>query len=135
MKALTQAITQTLTQKISRLVLASTLIFTSSAFAHGDGHSKLDQSKIIQAAQTSAKMLTFKDKGMSVGKLDSSWNKVAKGAFKLVEETDNAIIVKATNTNNQQTLLFNVSKGGKVLDVKEAKSQSGEHGHSHGHAH
>lgn len=113
------------------LVLASTLVFTSSAFAHGDGHGKVDEKKLIQAAQTLTKTLTFKDKGMSVGKLDSSWNKVAKEKFKIVEESDESILVKATNAKNHQTLYFVVSKSGKVLEVKEEKVFKHDHGHSH----
>ena len=116
---------------LMHLLLVATFAFTSSAFAHGDGHGKVDKKKIIQAAQTSAKMLTFKDRGMSAGKLDSSWNDVSKSNFELVEETKDAIIVKANNAQNQQTLYFNVSKGGKVLDVKDAKSFEHAHGHTH----
>jgi len=114
-----------------QLILISTLVVTTSVMAHGDGHGKLDKKKIIQAALTSAKMLTFKDKGMSVGKLDSSWNQVAKDQFEMVEESKDTVIVKAKNTQNSQVLYFTVSKGGKVLDVKDAKTF--EHAHGHGH--
>jgi len=116
---------------LSKLAVISTFLFTTSVFAHGDGHGEVDKNKILQAAQTSAKGLTFKDKGMSVGKLESSWNKVSKDSFKLVEETKEAIIVKAINNVNKQTIYFKVSKAGKVLDVKDATSFKGSHGHSH----
>ncbi|OKY27813.1 DUF6488 family protein [Thalassotalea sp. PP2-459] len=116
---------------LKKLAVISTLLFTTSAFAHGDGHSEVDKKKILQAAQTSAKTLTFKDKGMSVGKLDGSWNKVAKDSFKFVEETKEAIIVKAMNNENNQTIYFKISKAGKVLDVKDESSFKDYHGHSH----
>ena len=58
---------------------------------------------------------------MSVGKLDSSWNKVTKDNFTVVEETRDAVLLKATNAQNSQTLLFIVSKAGKVMDVKDEK--------------
>ncbi|KGJ90351.1 DUF6488 family protein [Colwellia psychrerythraea] len=116
---------------LSKLAVISTLLFTTSVFAHGDGHGEVDKKKILQAAQTSAKALTFKDKGMSVGKLDGSWNKVAKDNFTIVEETREGILVKATNAQNHQTLLFMVSKTGKVMEVKDEKMFKHEHGHAH----
>ena len=100
-------------------------------FAHGDGHGEVDKNKILQAAQSSAKALTFKDKGMSVGKLDSSWNKEAKDKFIIVEETRDGILVKATNGQNDQTLLFMISRTGKVMEVKDEKRFKHEHGHAH----
>lgn len=114
-----------------KIALVSTFVLSASAMAHSDGHGKVDKKKIIASAQTSAKALAFKDKGMSVGKLDSSWNTVSKDSFKLVEETKEAIIVKAINNENNQTIYFKVSKAGKVLDVKDATSFKGSHGHSH----
>lgn len=113
------------------LVLTSSLLLSSFAFAHSDGHGKVDDKKIIQAAQTLAKTLTFKDKGMSVGKLDSTWNKVAKEKFEVVEKSADSILVKATNPQISQTLFFVVSKGGKVLEVKEKKVFKHDHGHAH----
>ncbi|GGZ79794.1 DUF6488 family protein [Paraglaciecola chathamensis] len=114
-----------------KLAAITAIIFTTSAMAHSDGHGKVDKKKILQAAQTSAKALTFKDKGMSVGKLDSSWNKVTKDNFTVVEETRDAVLLKATNAQNNQTLLFIVSKAGKVMNVKDEKMFKNEHGHAH----
>ena len=116
---------------LKHLVFVSTVVFATSVWAHGEGHGNADIEQVTQAAQTTAKMLTFKDKGMSVGKLDSSWNSVGQGEFELVEETQQGFIVKATNKKNQQTLFFKINKLGTVLDVKDAKAFS----HSHGHAH
>lgn len=124
MKAIIQLVLVTAT-------LISTLIISSSAFAHSGGHGKVDKNTIIQAAQIATKTLTFKDKGMSVGKLDSSWNQVAKDKFELVEETSSQFIVKATNNQNQQTLYVKITKAGKVIDVKDASSFKNTHGHSH----
>ncbi len=114
-----------------KLVLTATVLFNGVVFAHSEGHGRVDVNQVIQAAQTAAKTLTFRDKGMSVGKLDSSWNKVAKDAFRIVEESDNTLLIKATNEHTNQTVFFVVSKGGKVLDVKAADSFKQDHGHSH----
>lgn len=114
-----------------KLAAITAIVFTTSAMAHSDGHGKVDKNKILASAQTSAKTLTFKDKGMSVGKLDSSWNKVSKDSYKLVEETKEALIVKAINNENNQTIYFKISKAGKVIDVNDARSFKGSHGHSH----
>ena len=91
----------------------------------------MDEKNIIQAAQTLAKTLTFKDKGMSVGKLDSTWNNVAKDKFEIVEQSADSMLVKASNDQNHQTLFFVVSKSGKVMDVKEEKAFKHDHGHAH----
>ena len=117
-------------KSLIKLIFLAALSTSTAAMAHGEGHGKVDEKKVIQAAQNVAKKLTFKDNGMSVGKLDSSWNKVAKEQFELVEESDKAIIVKAINNANQQTLFFKVSKSGQVLDVKDANSFKNTHGHS-----
>lgn len=113
-----------------KLLCIFTLLFTTQLTAH-EGHGKVDKNQIVQAAQKSAKILTFKDKGMAVGKLDKSWNRVPKEHFKVIEENHDAIIVKATNMQNKQTLYFTVSKGGKVKDVKDVKAFEHAHGHSH----
>lgn len=114
-----------------KFILLATFLMSTHAQAHSEGHGKVDTQQILKAAQKSAKILAFKDKGMSVGKLDSSWGKVSKDNFKVVEESDKAIIVKATNDKNNQTLYFTVNKHGKVMDVKEAKAFKHSHGHSH----
>ncbi|MCH2085571.1 MAG: DUF6488 family protein [Pseudoalteromonas sp.] len=116
---------------LTKLAFMSSMVFASSTMAHSDGHGKVDKSKILQAAQTSAKTLTFKDKGMSVGKLDSSWNKVSKENFKIIEETGEGVLVRATNENNHQTIFFMVSRGGKVMEVKDEQAFNHDHGHSH----
>ena len=118
-------------KSLLKLVLTSALLLSSSAFAHSDGHGKVDEKKIIQAVQSLTKTLTFKDKGMSVGKLDGSWSKVAKESFEVVEQNSDTLLVKATNAKNHQTLFFVVSKSGKVLEVKEEKVFKHDHGHSH----
>ena len=107
---------------IKVLTIASALLASSNAFAHGGAHGEVSVMEVIQAAQTTAKTLTFKNNGMSVGKLDTSWNKVAQGDFELVE---------ATNSENGETLFFSISKKGKVLNVEKATSFDKGHGHSH----
>ena len=114
-----------------KLALISAFVISTSAIAHSEGHGKVDKKKILASALTSAKALTFKDKGMSIGKLDSSWNKVSKDSFELVEETDEVIVVKAKNDENNQTIFFKLSRAGKVLDVQDERSFKGAHGHTH----
>lgn len=104
------------------LIIASALLASSNAFAHGGEHGEVSVTEVIQAAQTTTKTLTFKDNGMSVGKLDTSWNKVAQGDFELVDATEREYIVKATNAESGEALFFRVSKKGEVLDVKKANS-------------
>lgn len=105
--------------------------FSTIAITHDGGHGAMNSEKAIILAQTSAKTLTFKSEGMSVGKLDKSWNNVAKSQFTLVEENEKNIIVKATNQQNKQTLYFNVNKDGTVSDVTESSSVKKSHGHEH----
>lgn len=116
---------------IKVLTIASALLASSNAFAHGGAHGEVSVMEVIQAAQTTAKTLTFKNNGMYVGKLDTSWNKVAQGDFELVEATEREYIVKAINSENGETLFFSISKKGKVLNVEKATSFDKGHGHSH----
>jgi arylamine N-acetyltransferase len=76
-------------------------------------------------------MLTFKDHGMSVGKIDKSWNDLTKEQFRIVEEGKSNFIVKAINTKTKKTLYFNISKKGEIKDVKDGSAFSDGHGHSH----
>lgn len=117
--------------KLLSIITLCGALLSSNAFAHGEGHGKVDQNKVIQAAQTFAKKLTFKDLGMSVGKLDTSWSKVDKSRFKFLEEAKDVYLVRATNNENAQTLYFVLSKEGKILSVKDAEIFEHDHGHKH----
>jgi hypothetical protein len=114
-----------------KIILISTLAMSATTFAHSDDHGEINADKVISIAQTSAKMLTFKDHGMSVGKIDKSWNDLAKEQFRIVEERESNFIVKAINTKTKKTLYFNISKNGEVKDVKSGSAFSDGHGHSH----
>jgi hypothetical protein len=116
---------------LKKIILISTLAISASTFAHSDGHGKLNADKVISIAQTSAKMLTFKDHGMSVGKIDKSWNDLTKEQFRIVEEGESNFIVKAMNTKTKNVLYFDISKKGEIKDVKSGGSFSDGHGHSH----
>ncbi len=116
---------------IKVLLLVTSLSFSFTTIAHGGGHGEMGAEKAVSLAQTSAKMLTFKSHNMSVGKLDKSWNKVAKEQFILVEEGKESFIVKAINTANNQTLYFNVSKDGSVNKVSESSNFEQAYGHAH----
>jgi hypothetical protein len=114
---------------LKKLILISSLALSATVFAHSDGHGKVNTEKAIEIAQTSAKMLVFKDHGMSVGKIEPSWNDVTKAQFSLVEEGESSFIVKAINTKTKQILYFNINKKGEVNDVKDGRSFN--RGHSH----
>ena len=116
---------------LKKIVLISTLAISASVFAHVDGHGKVTTEKVITIAQTSAKMLSFKDHGMSVGKIDKSWGDVTKEQFKIIEKGDANYIVKALNTTTKETFYFNISKKGKIKDVRNDRSFNNGHGHSH----
>lgn len=116
---------------LKKIILISTLAMSATVFAHSDGHGKISADKVILIAQTTAKMLTFKDHGMSVGKIDKSWNDLTKEQFRIVEEKKSNFIVKAINTKMKKTLYFNISKNGEVKDVKDGSAFNEGHGHSH----
>ena len=115
--------------------LISTLCFvlgiaSANAVAHSD-HGSIDAGKAIEVAQKSAKMLTFKSYGMSVGKIDASWNKVSIDEFELVESTHDGFLIKANNPANKQTLFFTVLKSGEVQAVETNSEFKKAHGHHH----
>jgi len=116
---------------LKKIILISSLALSTSVFAHSDAHGKVTAEKVIEIAQTSAKMLSFKDHGMSVGKIDKSWNDVSKEQFRIVEEREASYLVKAVNTKTKETFYFNISKKGEINDVKEGRALNRGHGHSH----
>lgn len=106
---------------------------SASIIAHPGGHGEMrleiGDKQALDIVFSMTKALTFKDRGYAVGKLDASWVKVAKKEFGLVEESSLAFVYQATNTSNNQTLLFSISKSGRVESVKEITSA--EHDHQH----
>lgn len=122
-------------KKLTGLLFTAMITLTTNAFAHGDGHgqepTQISLNKAIELAQTSAKMLTFKDHGMSVGKIDASWNQVSKNQFSIKEQSEHQYIVAAYNQKLDQTLYFTVSKMGRVISVERAKAFKQNHGHAH----
>ena len=114
-----------------KIILVSTLAISASVFAHSDGHGKINAAKAIEIAQTSAKMLTFKAHGMSVGKINKSWENVKKSQFEIVKKNEASYIVKATNMKEKEVLFFTISKKGEVKDVIDGRSFNQGHGHSH----
>ncbi len=115
---------------ISLLIM---MLFVNSVFAHGGdhGHGDISEERAISIAQAVTKAMTFKDRGYSVGKIDTSWNKVQKSAYKLVEEDSSSFIIKATNVANKQTLFVKLKHSGKVVDVKDEGDFIMTHGHDH----
>jgi len=114
-----------------KLILISTLVMSASVFAHSGAHGQINAAKAIQIAQTSAKMLTFKAHGMSVGKIKKSWENVKKAQFEIVKKNPANYVVKATNNKAEEVLYFTISKAGEVIDVKDAGSYKQGHGHAH----
>jgi len=111
--------------------LISLLLWSASTLAHSDGHGKIDADKAINIAQTSAAKLTFKSYGMSVGKIDKSWNDVKETQFVVVEEGEDNYIVKATNPKISEVLYFDIRKNGKITDVNNSNVFKKGHGHTH----
>ncbi|KGJ90994.1 DUF6488 family protein [Colwellia psychrerythraea] len=116
---------------IKKIILISSFALSATVFAHSDGHGKITADKVLEVAQTSAKMLSFKDHGMSVGKIDKSWADVTKEQFSIVEEGDSNYIVKAMNSKTNETFYFNISKKGEIKEVKNTLAAKSGHGHSH----
>ncbi|WDE03406.1 hypothetical protein SG34_018645 [Thalassomonas viridans] len=114
-----------------KFIMVATFALSAAVQAHTGGHGQISAGKAVTIAQTSAKMLTFKDHGMSVGKIDKSWEKVAKENFTLVEKGAGAYIVKGVNPASHQTLYFTISKQGQVIEVAEPASFKSDHGHAH----
>ncbi|WP_281559014.1 DUF6488 family protein [Thalassomonas sp. RHCl1] len=114
-----------------KLILIATISISGSVFAHTGGHGQVSADKAVTIAQTSAKMLTFKDHGMAVGKIDKSWNKVTKENFTLLEQSGDVYIIKGVNTESHQTLYFTISKQGQVMEVAEPANFKSDHGHAH----
>lgn len=69
-----------------KALLISTLVISSSTFAHSNGYGKVSANKALQFAQTSTKMFTLKYHCMSVGKIDKSGGDVNKEQFRLVKK-------------------------------------------------
>ncbi|QQX78807.1 hypothetical protein JK628_14675 [Shewanella sp. KX20019] len=118
-------------KKLSIIICAALVSLSSQAFAHGDGHSVMEADAAVKLAQTSAKMLSFKDHGMSVGKIDDSWSQVAKSEFVLSEQAKDGFIIKGYNAKIGQTLYFTIDKSGQVKTVEESKKFNKSHGHAH----
>lgn len=106
---------------LNRLAILTLVFISSSVFAHSGGHGEVDESRAIEVAQTSAKLLTFKDHGMSVGKIDNSWNNVTKQQFEVIEVNDSNFMVEAVNDKTKESLIFLISKSGELEDVKSVK--------------
>ena len=113
------------------LILTVTLTFSATVFAHSGGHDNISGGNAVSIAHTSAKMLTVKDHGMAIGKLDESWSKVERKDYYVAEQNARQYIVKATNKANGQTLFFTISKEGQLQDIADQNSFKSAHGHSH----
>lgn len=113
------------------ITLIAILTFTSAVFAHGDGHGAMTETRALSIARAVTKAMTFKDRGYSAGKLDESWNKVSRQAYKVVEENSEEVIIKVTNASNQQTLFVKLNHSGSVIDVKNDGDFITGHGHQH----
>lgn len=118
---------------IKIIMLFSSLAINSLAFAHGDGHGKVDGKKALKIAQKAAKKLTFKDFGTSIGKLDESWLKIAPDTYQVIEMNEKRIVVKAINNTIEQTAYFKIAVKGKVIDVSENYVAQENTGHNHAH--
>ncbi|RYV00561.1 hypothetical protein SOPP22_17285 [Shewanella sp. OPT22] len=118
---------------LSVIVTVTTLLIVQPSFAHGDGHGHqptLSADGAISVAVKAAKKMSFKDMGLAIGKLDTSWGKINPENFKVVERNAMGYIIVATN-DDTETLVFSVSKEGRLIDVVNRQTFEKSHGHSH----
>lgn len=118
---------------LTKVLLVLSVFVSLSVNAHPGGHGEMrleiGDTQALDIVRSMTKAMTFKDRGYSVGKLDSSWAKVAKKEFVLTEESSSAFVYKVTNSENKQTLIININKNGRVQSVKDVSIK--HHGHKH----
>ena len=103
--------------KFALISLIVAMLSVSQVNAHPGGHGKISAIEAKELALRAAKMLTFKDHGMSVGKIDKSWATVSFDQFNVVQENGARFILQADNSVTKETLYFTVSKQGEVMAV------------------
>lgn len=94
-----------------------TILVMSQVNAHPGGHGKISALEAKELSLRAAQMLTFKDHGMAVGKIDKSWANVGFDQVSMIEENGARFVVKAENKEIKETLYFTVSKQGEVMAV------------------
>ena len=118
-------------KQLIKLFSLCLLVISTSTWAHSGGHGKVSEQQAVNLAFESVKKLTFKDYGLTIGKLDSSWNKVGKQAFELAEANEQQFIVKAKNDALKQEIFYIMSANGRIIDVVDKQAFKKEHGHHH----
>jgi len=98
-------------------ILLITLLKQITVHAH-QGHNEISSDNAINIASKSLKKLTFKDLGYDVGKLEASWKSLNDSNFNVLEVLETTLIIRATNSLNDQVIYFEIAKSGKVLSVK-----------------
>lgn len=97
--------------------LVTILLTVSQVNAHPGGHGKISALEAKELSLRAAQMLTFKDHGMAVGKIDKSWANVGFDQVSMIEENGARFVVKAENQEIKEILYFTVSKQGEVMAV------------------
>lgn len=105
--------------KILLTTLTSLVIFVSSPVMSHAGHSHISEEQAINSAVKSAKQMTFKDYGFSVGKLDSSWKTTSKQNVTASAQQNGYFLISVNNVTLDTTLYFKVAKTGEVIDVSK----------------
>ena len=101
-----------------RTIFLISVILQGAAYAH-QGHDVISGNTALSIASKSVKQQTFKDFGYAVGKLDASWKSLNDSSFKVLAVLDKTFVISAANSINDQVIYLEITKNGKVLDVKE----------------
>ncbi|MFT5391134.1 MAG: hypothetical protein ACI8PT_001326 [Gammaproteobacteria bacterium] len=105
--------------RILILLLTAFLIHTPNALA-GAGHSHappINDEQALDVAAGTIQQLTAKDVGLGFGKLDPSWNALARGAKRIHAKEKRYYIISAQHEKEARTLYIFMSPRGEVYDA------------------
>ena len=93
------------------------LLFMGQVQAHSKGHGGMSAADAVELAHRSAQKLAFKDLGLAIGNLDSSWKNVGKKRFVIKQDKGHSYVISATHPDSKETLFFQISKSGQLQHV------------------
>jgi len=98
------------------LALLTTTI-SHNVYAHGGAHAPVNESRALEIATITINQFVHFDAGLGFGKLDKSWNKIAREAKKIHQKGNGYYIVSTTNEQEEKTLYILMSLAGEVYDA------------------